>query len=149
MIATLSSQGAPMLAIVPSDIDTFCPGYARSSASERAAFWVALYSGLARFESDWNPRAAGGGGQYQGLLQISPATARYHQCDLSAPAGLFDGATNLSCAARIGTAAVVRDGVVAGSSGQWGGVAADWPPMRDRAKRDEIAAFTRSLAVCR
>lgn len=145
MMQALMTDGAPMLALTPRDADEFCPGYAEAGNAERAAFWVAFFSGLARYESTWNPRAAGGGGRYQGLLQISPATARHHGCDLSAPGGLYDGATNLTCATRIASAAVTRDGVMA--SGR-SGVAADWPPLRDASKRADIAAFTRSLAVC-
>lgn len=141
----LQEDGAAMLALSPRDVATFCPEYASADPEGRAAFWVALMSGLARYESGHRPEAAGAGGRYQGLLQISPATARFHGCDLDAPRGLYDGATNLACAVRIATRAVVRDGVIATGRG---GVAADWPPMRDPAKRDEIAAFTRALPAC-
>jgi len=146
MVQALMTDGAAMLNLTPGDADTFCPGYAGAGPEGRAAFWVAFFSGLARFESGWRPDAAGAGGRYQGLLQISPATARHHGCDLSAPGGLYDGVTNLTCATRIATAAVTRDGVMA--SGRRG-VAADWPPLRDPRKRAEIAAFTRGLDTCR
>jgi len=145
-LRALQTDGAAMLSLSPGDAATFCPGYAGADAEGRAAFWVAFMSGLARYESGHRPEAAGAGGRYQGLLQISPATARFHGCDLSAPRGLYDGATNLACAVRIATRAVLRDGVVA--SGR-GGMAADWPPLRDPAKRDDIAAFTRSVPACR
>lgn len=144
----LATEARALIRTVPRDIDTFCPGYAEADSESRKAFWTALFSGLARYESHWRPEAAGAGGRYQGLLQISPATARHHRCDTSGPRGLYDGATNLRCAARIAAAAVARDGVVTGSSGDWGGVARDWPPMRNASKRGEIAAFTRSLPVC-
>ena len=144
MMQALQTDGAAMLALVPRDADTFCPGYARASTPQRAAFYVAVFSGLARYESGWNPRASGGGGRYRGLMQISPQTARFHGCDLPAE-GLYDGAANLSCAVRIATAAVTRDGVVATGRG---GIAADWPPMRDTTRRAEIAAFTRALPGC-
>ena len=142
----LQGPGAAMLALEPADAETFCPGYDRAGPDGRAAFWVAFMSGLARHESGHRPEAAGGGGRSQGLLQISPATARFHGCEMSNPQGLFDGATNVACAVRIAARAVVRDGVVA--SGR-GGMAADWPPLRDPAKRDEIAAFTRAIPACR
>lgn len=140
----LQTHGASMLTQVPRDAETFCPGYAQASPAERAGVYVALLSGLARYESSWNPRAAGGGGRYQGLMQISPATARFHRCDLPAE-GLYDGAANLACAVRIASAAVTRDGVIA--SGR-GGIAADWPPLRDATRRAEVAGFTRSLPQC-
>ncbi|WP_417586396.1 lytic transglycosylase [Pararhodobacter oceanensis] len=144
MMQALMTDGAPMLALVPEDTDTWCPGYDEATPAERAAFYVAFFSGLARFESTWNPRASGGGGRYRGLLQISPATARYHGCDLP-EGGLYNGAANLACAVRIATAAVLRDGVTAQGRG---GIAADWPPMRDPAKRREVAEFTRALPQC-
>lgn len=140
----LQQDGAAMLALVPEDTQTFCPGFAQASTVERAEVYVAFLSGLARYESGWNPRAAGAGGRYQGLLQISPATARHHGCTLPAE-GLYDGAANLACAVRIANAAVIRDGVMA--SGRRG-IAADWPPMRDTTRRAEVAAFTRSLPQC-
>jgi len=141
----LQTDGAAMLTLSPRDADTFCPGYAQADSEGRATFWVAFMSGLARYESGHRPEAAGAGGRYQGLLQISPATARFHGCELSTPRGLYDGATNVACAVRIATRAVLRDGVVA--SGR-GGMAADWPPLRDPAKRNEIAAFTRNVPAC-
>lgn len=145
-LQALHTDGAAMLTLSPRDAETFCPGYSAADAEGRATFWVAFMSGLARYESGHRPEAAGAGGRYQGLLQISPATARFHGCEISNPRGLYDGATNLACAVRIATRAVLRDGVVA--SGR-GGMAADWPPLRDPAKRSDIAAFTRNVAACR
>lgn len=144
-LRALHGPGAPMLALNPLDAEEFCPAYDSADAEGRAAFWVAFMSGLARYESGHRPEAAGGGGRYQGLLQISPATARFHDCELSSPRGLYDGATNVACAVRIAARAVVRDGVVATGRG---GMAADWPPLRDPAKRTEIAAFTRQIPAC-
>lgn len=144
MIEALLTHGTDMVEAVPADVETFCPDYAEASPSQRAAFYVAFFSGLARFESTWNPRAAGGGGAYQGLLQISPATARHHGCDLGEN-GLYDGADNLTCAVRIASAAVARDGVLVQGAG---GVAADWPPMRNADHRREIAEFTAALPQC-
>lgn len=151
---TLSTMGAiatharPLIETPLADIETFCPGYNTASDIDRKAFWVGLFSALAFYESTWNPRAAGAGGRYRGLLQILPQTARWRGCEIDSPADLFDGATNLSCAARIAAAAVQRDGVVAGGPGNWGGVAADWPPLRNAARRARIAEFTRSQDYC-
>ena len=141
----LQTDGAAMLDLNPRDAAEFCPDYEMADAEGRAAFWVAFMSGLARYESGHRPEAAGAGGRYQGLLQISPATARFHGCELGSSRGLYDGATNLACAVRIATRAVLRDGVVA--SGR-GGMAADWPPLRNPVKRTEIAAFTRAVPAC-
>ena len=144
MMQALLSDGRAMLEQTPDDAETWCPGFEGATPRQRAAFYVAFFSGLARFESTWNPRASGGGGRYRGLLQISPRTAQYHDCFLPED-GLFNGAANLACAVRIATAAVTRDGVIAQGRR---GIAADWPPMRDPAKRNEVADFTRALPQC-
>jgi len=144
----LSGAGRALIETVPTDIDAFCPGYATADDSGRKAFWIGLFSGLAYYESTWRPEAAGAGGRYRGLLQIWPTSARFYGCDLSHPKGLYDGATNLRCAARIAAQAVARDKVVAGGPGNWGGVAADWPPLRNAAKRRDITTYTRSLPAC-
>ena len=147
-IAAVASHGSALIETDLSDIATFCPGYETASPAEKKAFWAGLLSGLAKYESTWNPRAAGAGGRYRGLLQIFPQTARYRGCAISAPGDLYDGSTNLSCAVRIASAAVARDGVVAGGPGNWGGVAADWPPLRNASKRAEIASFTSTQSYC-
>ena len=145
MMQALQTEARALIEVEPRDAEEFCPGYAEADEEARAAFWVAFFSGLARFESGWRPEAAGAGGRYQGLLQISPATARHHGCELSEPGGLYNGVNNLTCATLIATPAVVRAGVIATGRG---GVAQDWPPLRNASKRAEIAAFTRSLPVC-
>lgn len=144
----LGGEGRALIDTIPADIDTFCPGYADADESGRKAFWIGLFSGLAFYESTWRPDAAGAGGRYRGLLQIWPTSAKFYGCDLSHPKGLYDGPTNLRCAVRIAAQAVERDKVVAGGPGNWGGVAADWPPLRNSAKRRDIAAFTRDLPAC-
>ncbi len=103
-------------------------------------------SALARYESTWNPRAVGGGGRWFGLVQIAPATARHYGCGATSGRALKDGAANLRCAIRIMAQTVPRDGVVA-ARGR--GVAADWGPFHDPAKRAQMAAWTRAQPYCR
>ena len=146
--AALETDGRVLIESVPQDIETFCPNYAAADEAGRKAFWTGLFSGLAGYESTWRPDAAGAGGRYRGLLQIWPTSARYYGCDLSHPKGLYDGPTNLRCATRIAAQAVARDKVVVGGPGNWGGVAKDWPPLRNARKRADIAEFTRSLPAC-
>lgn len=137
-LAALKTEGAVLLSSTPQDIDTYCPGYEAATTDERAAFWVGMFSAIAKYESTWNPAAKGGGGRYLGLLQISPATARYVGCDAS---GLMDGATNLDCAVRI-AANRAPNGAVAG-------LTTDWGPMHDRSKRAEMAAWTSAQSYCK
>ncbi|TVP70643.1 MAG: transglycosylase [Rhodobacteraceae bacterium] len=144
----MEDEGRALVETVPKDIDTFCPGYRTADVEGRKAFWTALFSGLAGYESTWRADAAGAGGRYRGLLQIWPTSARFYGCDLSHPKGLYDGPTNLRCASRIAAQAVARDQVVVGTRGNWGGVARDWPPMRNASKREDIANFTRAVPAC-
>lgn len=144
-LAALQAQGADLLRHVPGDISDWCPGYAEASQEERAAFWAGLLSALAKHESTWNPQAVGGGGKWFGLVQISPATARGYGCAAGSAEALKDGEANLSCAVRIAARTVMRDGVVAAGGG---GLAADWGPFHSRAKRAEMANFTRSQNYC-
>lgn len=131
---------------VPADIETWCPGYEDASHEDRRAFWVGIFSALAKHESTWNPKASGGGGAWIGLTQISPATARMYGCEATTTAELKDGAANLACALRIGAAQVDRDGVVVGSGNR--GLGRDWAPFRKAAKRADIAEWTRSQEYC-
>ncbi|ARO14797.1 hypothetical protein BVG79_01451 [Ketogulonicigenium robustum] len=141
----LRTEGAPLLSEVPSDISTWCPGYATASEDDRAAFWAGLFSALARHESTWNPQAVGGGGRWFGLVQIAPATAQGHGCDAKSGTALQDGTSNLECAVRIATSAVTRDGVVATGRG---GLAADWGPFTNPEKRAQMARWVSAQPYC-
>ena len=142
----LDRQGAPLVAMVPDDIAAWCPGYPRARREARKAFWTAFLSELARYESTWNPEAAGGGGRWLGLLQISPDTAQGYGCRAQSAGALRDGALNLSCGIRIMAETVPRDGVIAAGGG---GAAADWGPLLRPDKRAAIQAATRARPACR
>lgn len=136
----MQTRGTTLLSVIPSDIDSWCPGYPEQDAKNRAAFWTGLFSAIAKYESTWNPRAIGGGGLYHGLLQILPSTARSVGCD---PKTLLNGETNLNCAIRI------ADRRVKVSNGTVGSITADWGPMHWSDKRAEMAAWTRTQDYCR
>jgi hypothetical protein len=138
-MSAVQERGPTLLGVVPSDIDSWCPGYETADAEARSAFWTGLFSAIAKYESTWNPRAIGGGGLYHGLLQILPSTARSVGCD---PGTLLDGATNLNCAVRI------ADRRVAVSNGTVGSITADWGPMHFADKRAEMASWTRAQDYC-
>lgn len=136
---------ADLRALVPADIDAWCPGYERNPPHLRAAFWVGTVSALARYESTFDERAVGGGGAWHGLLQISPATARHYGCDATSGEALRDGEANLACGLRIMSRTVARDGVVAASGG---GIAADWGPMSREATREQMREWVRGQDYC-
>lgn len=151
-LSALGGHAAPLVDLVPGDIENWCPAYRQADAQTRAAFWVGFLSALSKHESTYRPDAVGGGGRWYGLMQILPATARGYGCWARSGAALKSGADNLSCALRIMARTVVRDGVVHGYSAQlrrkWRGVSADWGPMRSRAKRAEMAGWLRGQSYC-
>ncbi|NBE05997.1 transglycosylase SLT domain-containing protein [Paragemmobacter ruber] len=144
---TALEQHDPVLAAtVPADVATWCPGYANASIEDRRAFWAGLMSAVARYESTWNPQASGGGGRYIGIMQISPTSAGYHQCEADTVSELKDGSENLECAAQMMASAVARDGMVAGGGNR--GIGRDWMPLRDAGKRAAMAEWTRAQPYC-
>lgn len=145
-LSALETHGTGLVSLVPADITAYCPQYASADRQERKAFWVNLLSALAKHESTWQPRVSGGGGKWHGLLQISPGTARGYGCDARSADALKDGAANLSCAVRIMSRTVARDGVI---SRGMRGIAADWGPFHSARKRAEIQAWTKSRPECR
>ena len=145
-LATVAQYDAALAGRVPADVATWCPGYETASLDERRAFWVAMFSALAKHESTWNPAAAGGGGRWIGLTQISPATARQYGCEATSVADLKDGTANLACAVRIAAAQVGRDGLVAGGGNR--GMGRDWAPFRAASKRADMAGWVSDQAYC-
>ena len=148
LMSAINGQRHDLSDIVPRDIAAWCPAYAAAPESARDAFWVGLISALAAHESRFDPSAQGGGGQWIGLLQIWPPTARHFGCEARTVADLMDPEANLACAARIMTATVRRDQAVALHDGRWRGVAADWGPMTQETKRADMAAWTRAQDYC-
>ena len=143
-LAALEQHGDAMIAQVPGDIASFCPGYEAQDAEGRRAFWAGLMSSVAKHESTWNPRASGGGGRWLGLMQIAPATWRHYGCT----GEIMNGADNMACAVKIASRQVGRDNAVARADGHWRGVARDWAPMRSAKKRADIAAWTAAQPYC-
>jgi len=145
-LAAVAAKDAVLAAKVPADIQAWCPGYEENSLAERRAFWVALMSAVAKYESTWNPAASGAGGRYIGLMQISPRSARNYGCSATKAATLKDGAANLECAVEMISYHVARDGQVAGKGNR--GIGRDWMPLRKGDKRREMAAWTSAQSYC-
>jgi hypothetical protein len=144
-MAALRGPGATLIETVPQDIANWCPGYEAAGPGQRRAFWAGLVSALAWHESTHEEQAVGGGGQWFGLVQISPATARYRGCAATTGDALLDGAANLRCGVRIMGATVPRDQVV--SQGMRG-VAADWGPFHSSRKREDMRQWLRAQDYC-
>ncbi|MFD0858523.1 transglycosylase SLT domain-containing protein [Roseovarius aquimarinus] len=147
-LTALAQHGKPLVDTVPRDIAAWCPGYAAGDEGQRRAFWVGFLSALAKHESTYRAKAVGGGGQWYGLLQILPGTARGYGCRATSGGELTDGGDNLSCAIRIMARTVPRDNAIAVKDSRWRGVAADWGPMRSDAKRRDMASWVRGQEYC-
>lgn len=145
-MAAVKAAGLPE--VLPEDIATWCPAYARGDEDRRAAFWVGVLSALARYESNHDPRAVGGGGLYYGLLQILPSTARQYGCSARTGEDLRDAEANLQCAVLISAENVIRDEAVARDDGRNAGLARDWGPMTIESRRAEMAEWTRAQEYC-
>lgn len=141
-LSALQSEGVTLLSTVPSDVMQFCPGYARQTRENRAAFWAGLVSAVAHHEGAAQ-------GSRRGLLRLSRPQAQEGACGAGE-----DGAGNLRCAVRIMAQEVGRDGAIAGGTEAqggrgWRGVARSWMPLRSKEKRAEIAGWTRRQSYCR
>lgn len=145
-LSALKTHGQSLATSVPRDIGQWCPAYAQATDKKRRAFWVGFLSALVKHESTFRPTAVGGGGKWFGLTQIAPATARGYGCTAKSGDALKNPALNLSCAIRIMSTTVPRDGVV---SEGFRGVAADWGPLHSRAKRTDMMAWTRNQPYCK
>ncbi|OAN71655.1 hypothetical protein A8B78_19975 [Jannaschia sp. EhC01] len=145
VLAALRGPGAPLLETEPNDIRAWCPGYLEATPAQRAAFWTGLVSTLAWHESTHDPRAVGGGGQWFGLVQIAPGTARWRDCDVGSGEALLNGAANLRCGIRIMGITVPRDNVI---SDGMRGVAADWGPFHSSRKREDMRNWVRQQEYC-
>ena len=148
-LSAIKTHGQVLLDVVPRDIADWCPAYPANDAKQRAAFWAALLSTLSRYESTWNPRAVGGGGQWYGLLQIYPPTAEFRGCDVQTGEGLKQASANLNCAVRIMSTTVPRDTAISLKEARWMGVAADWGPIRSNWMRRDMQRYTRRQVYCR
>jgi hypothetical protein len=145
-LAAIQAHDDVLAGAVPADIQNWCPAYESNGLPERRAFWAGLLSAVAKYESSWNPAAAGGGGRYIGIMQISPKSAANHGCAATSAKALKDGGANLECAVEMMAEQVGRDGVVAGKGNR--GVGRDWMPLRKGKMRGEMAAWTAAQGYC-
>ena len=140
-MSAIAGHGDKLYQQVPADIENWCPAYADKGVQERRAFWIGLFSALAKHESTWRPEAVGGGGQWYGLLQVLPSTARLYGCRATTGQALKNPVENLSCSVRIAAHQVNRRGTVARGM-------LDWGPFHSQSKRRDMAAWTRAQDYC-
>lgn len=153
---------SPLVSLVPADVQQFCPRYASLPAQQRGKFWVALFSAMAKPESNFKPQSfyqekfKDGKGRRvvsRGLLQISHESANQprYACAIKQPQSLHDPKVNLNCGVKIMSKWVKTDGVI--SQPHWKkqpqGGARYWSTLRaQRGHLAEISKFTRGLPFC-
>ena len=153
---------SPLVKLVPADVQNFCPRYASLPQQQRSQFWVALFSAMAKPESNFKPQSfyqekfKDGKGRRvisRGLLQISHESANQprYACDVKQPQHLHDPKVNLSCGVKIMSKWVKTDGVI--TQPRWSkdpkGGGRYWSTLRpQRGKVQSIASFTRQLPFC-
>ena len=145
-LVAVAQEDDALASRVPADIARWCPGYADGTITERRAFWAGLISAVGKYESSYNPRAAGGGGRYIGIMQISPRSAANYGCDATSASALKDGSANLACAVEMVAHHVEKDGVAVGDGRQ--GIGRDWMPFRKAYLRAEMEAWVKSQSYC-
>lgn len=147
MLEALETEGVTLMSSMPADVLEYCPGYAKQSPQDRAAFWAGFMSKVAGQESGWNPLSRRG--DAVGLLGVSAKAAQGAGCE----AGLLDVRANLQCGVRIMARNVARDGAISApldSTGRgWRGAARDLLSLRSGSSRGELATWTRRQSYCR
>jgi len=148
VLRAMQTAPADLSAIVPRDIADWCPAYPSNPPGRRRAFWVGLISALVHHESYYNPRNVSGGGQWFGLMQIFPPTARGYGCDARSGDALLDPQANLTCAVQIMAQSVADWPSISVNNGRWRGVASQWGPMTQTRKRQDMQAWTNAQDYC-
>ena len=149
-----------LAAVLPTDIDVFCPGYAASTKEGRARFWQELLTAVAEPESGYRTKTTlweKGLRQYSiGLLQLSYEDKNSYRdtstpgCEFATEAQVTDPDMNLQCGVKILTKLVKRAQAIGGDQAlPEGGAAAYWSTLRMTSNsRRSIIAATRAIPVC-
>lgn len=149
--------------IMPTDVATFCPGYARADEQGKLVAWMHLFTIMAKYESSYNPKTfymepPPLGYHSIGLFQLSyEDQPNYPECALSKKEkNLEDGVTNIKCAVTIFSKLVTKDNRIAGKvGGGWKGGARYWSVLRyenkgkPRPSYNSIVAYMKSVEVCK
>lgn len=131
------------------DLEDFCPDYHRATQGQREACWLRILSGVALFESDFNPRATyrEANGRYSiGLFSLSSGECR----EAPSSAALKEPIANLKCGVRMMADLIARDSVIE-SAPPRRGAAAYWSVLRrpyghgkhKHGKRERIISLTK------
>lgn len=147
--AAIDADGASLVAAAPTDIDAFCPNYAKLDDAGKKEFWVATVAEIALVESALDPAKAGAQGR-RGLLQIAPDAAQRYGCANVGVAQLADPQTNLGCGVKVLAATSARDGIVTGfTTDGWKGAARYWVSLRKPEAIADLQEHLNAQNFCR
>lgn len=152
------------------DTDLFCPRFKDMTADQRLNFWGELFSGMAKYESGWDPASryievtmgndsiTGQPTASEGLLQLSyqdvPNYGGVCEFDWNKDKNkttkditrsILDPYKNLRCGIKIMARIIKKRGVIATDTGAY------WAVIKKNGshhKINEIAAMTKSLKFC-
>jgi hypothetical protein len=163
----LEAHGQDLLKAQPKDIAEYCPGYEGLSLTKKKQMWLNIASALAKFESNWKPRAyylekfpdsKGNRVESVGLFQMSKESQANYFCGMKTNEDLYSPSNNILCfvkAANIlvpqgnkykSPAKTVRpDSYIGGQAlgSRWQGLGAFWSPFRFKDKLDTIKKAAR------
>lgn len=148
--------------LAPKDITGFCPVYDQLDTDKRTRFWAGLLSAMAKPESGFKPNtkyvepdivdANNQNVVSRGLLQLSMESAnqKAYGCGIQKAQDLHKVDVNLTCAARILSHWVEKDGIIAATSKPAVGGARYWSVLRAwRGHLAEISGFTKGMEFCK
>jgi hypothetical protein len=125
----------------PSDIQRYCPEYARFNAAQKRDFYVFFFSVIAKYESNFRPQlsyrenfkdSSGSNVISRGLLQVSRESVLGYGCRHSNAQQLHDPEKNLECGVRILNRWMGRDNYLGSRvNGRWVGGARYWSVLRE------------------
>ena len=147
--------------VIPTDLNIFCPRYAKLNKTEKKYFFMYLISTMVRFESNFDPSASytedftdsdGHAVVSRGLLQISFESSKSYGCGFTTNEEIHDPYKNLSCGIKILTKWVSADGRIAGyMNSKWRGGSRYWSVLRaaDKDSYNSIVELSSNLKICR
>lgn len=152
------------------DTDLFCPRFKEMSKEQRLNFWGELFSGMAKYESGWDPTSryiestmpndsiTGQPTASEGLLQLSYQDVPNYggvcefdwkqdkgKSDKDSTRTILDPYKNLRCGIKIMARIIKKRGVIATDTGAY------WAVIKKNGSHhriNEISAMTKSLKFC-
>lgn len=167
LVEAIETYGQDMLAANPKDMADYCPNYSSLDKKGKIQMWVMLFSKLAQYESNYNPKTSfyeknvDDNPTSRGLFQMSIASGNgNYKCGIKKEMDLHDPKTNIECLIKAANILVpegnkfnspakkARPASYVGGTKigkYWQGLSGYWSPFRRGAQRAEIQKAARSV----